>query len=272
LDLWSNNKNRMGTQLLFYGFLVIFFATAILGILSLPGWVKIEEWYKKKLFLALILEVIGVIILVAKQDLINNDFDISISRNDWVALNDSGLLVNPEHIVTYQDTSIINNFGKQSFTEFKGLNFKIIDTGLSIRNSNDKSFGSIKASDLERKGIFNSFEYLDNELSYSYIKWEKIKNKRWQRIGKISEQFELEVADYIGGTYYIIKNIAEKSIVFNSKDQSKDLFQEDNRIIHFHKHKNDYYFLRIAWADLDSKRKKYVHIVNVKMKPIFKTK
>lgn len=44
-------------------FIVIFAATAILAIISLPGWVNIPEWYRKRLFIALILEVVGVIIM-----------------------------------------------------------------------------------------------------------------------------------------------------------------------------------------------------------------
>lgn len=60
-------------EILKYGFLVIFFATAVLGIASLPNWIEIPEWYKKKIFLALILEVVGVILILFNQEVGGTD-------------------------------------------------------------------------------------------------------------------------------------------------------------------------------------------------------
>ncbi len=48
-------------------FLVIFALTAVITLLSLPNWIKIGEWYKKKLFGILILQVVGAVIMVYKD-------------------------------------------------------------------------------------------------------------------------------------------------------------------------------------------------------------
>ena len=43
-------------------FLAIFFLSAVIALASLPGWISLEEYYKKKLFQLLILEVTGCIV------------------------------------------------------------------------------------------------------------------------------------------------------------------------------------------------------------------
>jgi hypothetical protein len=43
-------------------FLVIFVLSALIALASLPEWIRLEEYYKKKLFVLLILEVIGCIV------------------------------------------------------------------------------------------------------------------------------------------------------------------------------------------------------------------
>src|SRR3954468_19771450 len=43
-------------------FLAIFIATAILTLASLPGWVRIPEKYRSRLFAALILQVVGSVV------------------------------------------------------------------------------------------------------------------------------------------------------------------------------------------------------------------
>jgi hypothetical protein len=59
----------MQRYILFAVFLLIFCATAIITLLGIIGKVKIRDGYLKALFSALILEVIGVIIAVAKSTL-----------------------------------------------------------------------------------------------------------------------------------------------------------------------------------------------------------
>ncbi len=48
-------------------FLGIFLLTALIALASLPGWIRIGEYYKKKLFVLLILEVVACIVGFAGQ-------------------------------------------------------------------------------------------------------------------------------------------------------------------------------------------------------------
>jgi hypothetical protein len=269
----------MFIEILKYGFLIIFLATALIGILSLPGWLKIDEWYRKKIFIALILEVVGAIIILFNQEFITTRSkeipEITISENEWIALNNSGLIVKPEINIKNQDTTIIKYFGKQSYIEFKNLTSKVVDDGLSIRNSDGITLAIIKAKDLKTNGLFNSFETAENEITssknYAYIKWNKRPNSQWKKNGSFIGPFELEVADYTEGTYYLIKNSTNNTTVFDSRDNSKNLISVDNRIIHFYEYDNKYYLLRIAWADLEN-NEKYIHVINTRMQPTIKTR
>lgn len=54
-------------DLFLYTFLAIFVSLAVLTVGSLPGWIKIPETYRKKLFATLVLQVIGCVVLFAKQ-------------------------------------------------------------------------------------------------------------------------------------------------------------------------------------------------------------
>jgi len=60
------SADDMRGSILFWVFLSIFSATAIITLLGIIGKVKIGEGYLKKLFYALLLEVVGVIIALAK--------------------------------------------------------------------------------------------------------------------------------------------------------------------------------------------------------------
>jgi hypothetical protein len=57
------------SSILFWVFLLIFIATAVITLLGIIGKAKIPEGYLKKLFYALLLEVVGVIIALAKSTL-----------------------------------------------------------------------------------------------------------------------------------------------------------------------------------------------------------
>ena len=61
------SANAQVVDILFFVFIGIFILTALLTLLSLPGWVKLDEWYQKKLFLALIIEVVCVVITDRKS-------------------------------------------------------------------------------------------------------------------------------------------------------------------------------------------------------------
>src|SRR5437762_383026 len=48
-------------------FVAIFVATAIIALGSLPGWISVPDYYKKKLFTLLILEVVVCVIAFGKE-------------------------------------------------------------------------------------------------------------------------------------------------------------------------------------------------------------
>lgn len=268
----------MFLEILKYGFLTIFFATAVIGIASIPDWIKIPEWYRKRIFIALIIEVIGVIIIYSKQEFkIANDKslpEITIENNNWMAVDEQGLIVKPEISVKTRDTTYIKQLGSASSLEIKGLNGKVIEGGLSIQNADSIRIGYIKGLNLEQSGLFNAIETAKGEITstenYAYIKWKKTLDKPWEKKGEFIGPFKLEITDCNEGTYYQIKKNNQECL-FDSRNSSKDLISVDNRIIHFYEHQNVYYLLRIAWADL-KQEDKYVHIINVRIEPTFKQK
>lgn len=49
------------TQFVVWVFFAIFLFTAVLSLGSLPGWIRLPEYYKKKLFVLLVVEVVGCV-------------------------------------------------------------------------------------------------------------------------------------------------------------------------------------------------------------------
>lgn len=265
----------MWIEILKYSFLGIFLATAIIGILSLPGWIKLDEWYRKKIFIALILEVIGAIIILFNQEVITSGPSgtpsFTVTDQEWVALNDSAHVIQPEVVITTNDTMMVRELGKESLPAFKGLTLQLSGKDLRINNSLNHKLASVELESLAEYGLFNSFKTAKDEITstenYSYVKWNKSLGGRWWKKGSFLGPFKIKVDDYSGGTYYQIINIETGENCFDSRNQSRNLFSVDNRIIHFYKYKNVYYLLRIAWANLESSNK-YIHIVNVRMQPV----
>jgi hypothetical protein len=50
-------------------FIIIFIATAVIALASLPGWIRIPDYYRKKLFALLVLEVIGCVVGFGREAL-----------------------------------------------------------------------------------------------------------------------------------------------------------------------------------------------------------
>ncbi|MDB5087408.1 MAG: hypothetical protein JWR09_1402 [Mucilaginibacter sp.] len=59
------------SKILFYVFISIFSATALITLLGIIGWLNIKEGYLNKLFYSLIVEVIGGIIALFKSEILN---------------------------------------------------------------------------------------------------------------------------------------------------------------------------------------------------------
>ncbi len=259
-----------------YGFLVIFFATSVIGIAGIPGWIKIPEYYRKRIFIALILEVVGVIIILFRQEVMTNDTDftpkIEINDNNWVALNASGLLVKPKVTFKNGDTSFVKSIGHHRYLIFSNLNGQISKTGLRIINSDSHSLGTIESWKLQESGLFNAFATASDEISsaknYAYVRWNKRMGENWKKKGRFIGPFELEVMDTDEGTHYRIRNTVTDSIVDDSRNYGRDLIGMDNRKIHFLRHQNVYFFLRIATANL-THTDKFIHVIYARLEPTF---
>ncbi|MFK7749948.1 MAG: hypothetical protein AB8B65_16260 [Kordia sp.] len=265
----------MFIEILKYGFLVIFFSTAIIGIASIPGWIKIPEWYRKRIFIVLVLEVIGVIIIYSQQEFNTSDStgvpEISIENNNWIAIDNNGKIVKPEIIIKTKDTTIRKVLGEQSDVNLGNLRSKIVEDGLSIINPDSISLGYIKALDLQRNGLFNSLNNGKTEVAgsdnYALVKWRKLPGENWTKKGKLIPPLQLTVKDGNSGTYYEIKNKRDK-VLFDSRNDGRDLFNSNIRILHFFQEEGAFYILRISHADLTSESK-HVEIINAKMEPTF---
>lgn len=68
-----------------YLFLAIFALTAILTLASLPGWINIPEWYRKKLFIALVLEVVGAVIMLFNQTYTTPGKPVPVTQTVYVS-------------------------------------------------------------------------------------------------------------------------------------------------------------------------------------------
>lgn len=262
--------------LLKYSFLVIFVCTAILGICSLPRWIKIPEYYRKKIFLALILEVVGAIVLVFKDIQSTNGLE-RISRKDitvnnhWMALDDNAKYVAPE--IKIRDSIYPLQWDSIHFI-IKNLSAELGDNSLKLFNTDKHEISRIAKQELEKLGLFNTIETAKNEISssenYAYIKWNKGANDtKWSEEGQTESPFHLEVYDDNNKTKYKIENRLTGTPEFYSDSKSAQLFNEDNRINHFFSYNKSYYLVRIAFADLRKNTDNYVSVIYIKLRPSF---
>lgn len=265
----------MFLEILKYGFLVIFFSTAVMGLVSIPGWLKIPDWYRKKIFIALILEVVGVIVIlfnkeVVEQQTITETPSVTISDQNWWAFNKNGQLIQPSLLVETSDTTIEKKLGNQEFYKIQNLSAVLNEQQLEILNADSLALAHIRLSKLKSSGLFNGFKTANGEITstenYAYVKWKKSASSSWKQHGQFLEGFSLNIQDFDEGTYYQVVNNFNQQVVFDSRNSSKNLFAVDNRIIHFYQYNHRFYLLRISWADLNA-TDKYVHVINVKMEP-----
>lgn len=270
----------MFIEILKYVFLVIFLATAIIGLGSLPDWIKIPDWYRKKIFIALILEVVGVLIMLFQQELFQDSRgipDYCISNKNWVAIDDSAFIVRPEIKISTKDTSFITALGKESFSPFTCLKSTITSNGLEIKNSKGITLFTASKKQLKQLGLFNSIQTAKGEVSssenYAYVKWEKSDAQtggKWKQYGSYLTPFRFDIYDEYGQTKYQIVNTNTNETVFSSDLRSKNLFTIDNRVIHFFEHNGIYYLIRIVVADLEENTLvKYTHILQIRFEPSF---
>ncbi|WP_053405799.1 hypothetical protein [Persicobacter sp. CCB-QB2] len=258
-----------------YGFLVIFFLTAVIGLLSIVGWVpKMDEWYRKRIFTALILEVVAVILLLFKNNFTGESPAkpiLNCSVENWVALDEKGGLVQPEVSVKFEETEYRETLGNEQLQAFKGLVLGLEQGSLKVKNIKGEILASFSAAELEDLGLFNVIkneEQISSFRHHQYIKWQKGKSEdSWTYKGQYLSPFKLEIMDDKGGTKYIIRNENKGEVIFDSDHFSKDLFHVDNRMTHFFQHQGAYHLLRINEANLSGRQNAYVHVLHVLLEP-----
>ncbi len=269
----------MFLTILGYLFLFIFGLTAILTILSLPNWISIPEWYRKKLFVALILEVVGAIIILFNQSFLNTpteDINYNISNNDVIVLNDSALIVQPTVTFSTNDTTYEYIIGKSELSVVPDFNCSLTSEGLIIKNSDNTVLGKVPIKSLSRASFFNSIKTAKGEVSstqnYTVVKWNKNDESqwKWKKDGAYLKPFDLKVYEENLETKYQIINTVTNETIFSSDSFAKSLFDVDNRIIHFLEHDRQFFLLRIVEADLVNTETQYTHILQIRFEPFFK--
>jgi hypothetical protein len=85
----------------------------------------IPEWYRKRIFVALVLEVVGAIVIIFRQEFIISGAQgipaIEISHNDWAALDEHGRPIVPELTVKTQETTLVLPLGNRQWEALDGL-------------------------------------------------------------------------------------------------------------------------------------------------------
>lgn len=265
-------------SLLIYIFIGIFVLTALLTLASLPNWIKLDEWYRQKLFVALILEVIGIIVIAGRGIFGVSDGQVyELPHNmNWVALYEDGDAKQPELILKGSDKDSIVLLGKDSLDKLAelqlGLDFnKSSKLNLLVKSQNGKTLGKISDYELGDIGLFNLIPDVSSSNNFQNIRWQ-IDNGRWRRVDTLinnvsyaeflGKDVRFEVYSSPSGTRYRIFN--KTDTVYNSSANDLNL---KNRTVHFCKDSdNVYYLFRITAADL-TKSPAFVNLAQVKLQP-----
>ncbi|NDV77521.1 hypothetical protein [Dysgonomonas sp. 511] len=233
-------------EVLKYTILVVFGLTAALAVLSIPDWIKISEWYKKKLFLALIIEIVVAVISY-----------FAFLTYDKKAVGSASLA----------DTNIVDS--TRLLTPYVDSQKQFINL-----KSENNTVGRFAVLSLDGTGLFNTIDQAVAESSdYALVKWEK-QASGWTKQGNYLKgcPYYLKVTDSARGTIYQIQENDNSEPVYCSTESSKsDVFAVDNRVIHFVEDKmnNVYYLFRITEANLNPiSRLPFVHVLQIKIKPV----
>lgn len=263
-------------MLLGYVFLVVFTLTALLTLLSIPGWITIPEKYRDTLFKTLIIEVIGVVITLFTNSYLARESDRIQFIDDnlsWVALDVvTGNIVHPSFKIDVND-SIIEHIphSNSSFANLE-LSAKVEGNFLSIYTNDSFSIGTIQPSKINELGLFNTIKSDGGTISslnnFSLIKFQKnTKSSSWYMKGQLvhNSPFDFQLKDHQKGgiSYQILKNGV---VLFDSNSRSASLFDVDNRLIHIYESNGVFYMFRITEADLNNE-KQYVNVLQIRLDP-----
>lgn len=270
-------------DILIYVFIGIFVLTAIITLASLPNWIKLDEWYKKKLFLALILEVVGIIVVAGGNALgVKTASSYELVDTDWVALDKYGNLIQPKvksRIADEETDSIDKRLGLAQFntlpTLYLDLNFDNPAEVQLLVKTNDKqnAIGQLSSDGLKKIGLFNLINDVESQHSYATIRFEK-KNGKWVCL-KDATINDVTYSDFLDdevrfgidynselNTHYVIYNTTDT--VYRSKNRE---FNTKYRKIHFCKNSDNKYFLfRIVSANLQNEPL-FVNVLQMKIEP-----
>jgi hypothetical protein len=109
-------------QVLWIMFLSIFGLTALLTLASLPDWITIPEWYRKKLFVALLLQVVGAVIILFKNTTSTLQLETT-TRTDTVFINQA--YRSDKQLQAFRNTLVSNAWNIQN--ESTQLGFVTLD-------------------------------------------------------------------------------------------------------------------------------------------------
>lgn len=279
IKLPSVKETFMIIAILGYLFLVIFALTALLTLLSLPNWIVIPDDYRKALFRMLLLEVAGAVIILftnsyLKKEALYNPKD----SPEWVALNlEDGSLFQPKIAMRNPDSILVLGADTRKALDrlqSKLLYGELMGGGFTVKNSKKQALGYISKSELENSKLFNAIRSEKGEISasddYRLVKFFKTTHGNWERRGEFlyPSPYTIKILDEDGKTTYRIYDSRENTVVFNSTTSSKQLFDVDNRIIHFYQYEKEFYLFRITEANLTSRNGSYVHVLQIKLKPV----
>ncbi|MDL2252066.1 hypothetical protein LJC12_04370 [Odoribacter sp. OttesenSCG-928-J03] len=202
-------------------FLSIFALTAILTVLSIPDWIKIPEWYKKKLFAALILEVIGAILLSYPTIAELN------KKSDEVVVDNKYATIQKTTALSYK---IKENWGLEVFHDSLELGF-------------------IPQYQLKSRGIFNAMKPLDGFNSgYQTVRWKESNGEWVQEKGLDGCDLSVCVFDSLGVVKYRI--CYGQDVLYTSS--SSVVFNDGERPTHVFYKGGSYYIVRMSAARLNN--------------------
>ncbi len=232
--------------------LVIFGLTAILALLSIPDWIKISEWYKKKLFLALIIEVVAIVITYL-----------------------AGMLTPSVNEVVQSDVS---HKDRKLVPIFESYDHDIFVSDASTKDT----IGKFTMKDLQTAGFFNAIDSTTALRDHVEIKWRKV-NARWKNDRDSSQvnipyikdcPYIIKVSDYNYNTIYRIYNIndLQNPVFCSDRDRLGNLgFNSGERGVHLFEYKDSkgviYYTLfRVTNARLKRGEEQFVNFVQIRIK------
>ena len=241
-------------DILFFVFIFIFVATAIITLASLPGWIKIPDSYRKVLFSALLLEVVACVILSYRYlNLEENDKKGISQMSDtmWVAIRPDGEIFRPQTNDSHYLGMDVSDFRKKAaISTYYNLHRKenpndAARTDYVLRKDNT-GFGIVAAQSLMNLGLFDGIRVEGD--GFARVKFTESETG-WSKNNGINKNWNIDVR--MENSKYIITD-RENSVQYASGTEFNSLRRET----HFFKAlDNEFYLVRISDAQLNKSPK-----------------